>query len=215
MENEIIKSIQKCELQNSIKINKILFDLFLERRNKPPRYKMNKEGLLVHYLDDQRKLLRYSVKYISKKLCIPYKQVSLVLMNKIPITIDKMIKLCNFLMIPEVEYAYNLNRKPLHYYCGNKFVPKRKYEDDSAINSVHQIIVNEGGIVSIRCLGYSKFVNSFILTPEEKNIILKGKILSRTSIYRYMASDRIIDSDKAMKIVLAINKKIKDFWWWE
>ena len=211
-----------------IEAEKLEFKYFLERRAERPSMltNMNNKKILQHILLQHKQLLKMKLKYIANTIDVNIQTLNKVLNNKQSVGIDKMIKLCYLLMIPEVEFAYNLNRTPQNYYSEGKYTYpcERNKHLRYAVEKMHQQIIEEG--LSF----YSKIVSRELkifhqnFNPDElqKKILLEKKVLSKGHLYRLIHNKQIPKSDTCMKIVLYLNRyhpnkkvKIQDFWWWE
>ena len=177
-----------------------------------PKFIKNEKGLYINHLDDQRKLIGIDKRYISEELGIPRKKLTAVLKNEETLRIDLMIKLCHFLMMPSVEYAFNLNN-----------AIKNISEEDRGI--VHQKIVDMYGTYNYNATKYNKFVQDLYIDKKTQKYLLNSNVISYIKLYRIIHNKMIAKTNTALEIVFALNKsplkmegvdfEISDFWNWE
>jgi len=203
-------------------------ELYRWKTSRPPHYIFNlKDNLYMTCLNDYRRLFKYSYLYLESELNIPWRYLRDVCKHKQSLRIDDMIKLCYFLMIPDVEHAYNVYNTPPTYYMGNRYIAPRILDRDRlqwqtyAVGTVHVEIINKYGHLPALIKKNKVFVQKFNISKEEQRFLESLKLVSRQHIWRLIHDKRVPRADLCFRIVLALNEKFKenykinDFWRYE
>jgi len=197
-----------------------------ERKLEPPIYRINSktrrfETCFMSYM----KLFHIKYTYVAKELHINKFLLGEVFRNEKCLKIDKMIKLCHFLMIPTVEDAYNINNRVLHYYCGNVFSPPVAKQNEHltfAVDYVHRTVINEGMTIKYESEKKTNFVQNLTLNLFEKRLLLTKPFINYKLLWRIINNKRIPRADVAFKMIHLLNTftsnkehRISDYWYWE
>lgn len=241
---EYNKKRRKDRRRDGIVAQREEYDLYLWRLKQNPSYRLGQSvdaygsKIFLHCLDDYRKLFLDDFKHMSEELKKKYNleisssKISRACRSKACLRIDHMLKLCHYLMIPSIEYAYNLWNAPPNYYEGNvRVLPKMLQADMKelhlteswetyCVGRVHTDIVNRYGKVLADSLKQKIFVQNLRLSKAEQCELLDYRLLSRQYLWRLLHNKRIPKSDMCFKIVLLLNRRMKtnyrvhDFWHW-
>ena len=232
MQKEQYDYDKRLEAVENYRSNMEEYYRFVNARHERPFYFSVKRGdkrFTLTILNHQRHLYEVQINFLASFLHIPYRTLCGAFLQRTYLRMDYMVKLCRYLMIPDVEYAFNYKNIPPTLYIRNRWVYLAPPEWGAKENwnlfpsqMALKLLLNEFPYPVDKChITSDKFIQNIPLERHERREVVKRTKISRYTLYRILNNRRIAKADEAFQIIWVINKLrkrkyfMREFWYFE